>query len=295
LKPLIFISHMSSDGDLAIALGEMFKEALLDGIDVFNASDRGSLRPGDPWRDEIVKNIRASEIMLVICSPESISRPWINFEAGAGWISDKRVVPCCVGGMKPSSLPAPLGHLQAIDLGELDDLKSILRIVAGLASLRHPDNFDFTTYRQRMERREAVSAPNAALVDFLVTSSLRAKKHSGQRCSGVFELKNFDALSKRELVGISSSEVKVGDSIKFEIGIEGGRYSGPLFVSDTTSADEIEAHGKGQYEGTFVCLGLAKEFLVDVDFTFGEEDERNISYRPVFLVTGLKKVTESTH
>jgi len=53
----------------------------------------------------------------VLCSPSSLTRPWINFEAGWGW-GWKRisVVPICHSGQKKDRLPFPFCELQALQL-----------------------------------------------------------------------------------------------------------------------------------------------------------------------------------
>ena len=46
---------------------------------------------GSKWLEEIDQALAAAVVLLVLCSPASLRRPWINFETGCGWI--KRV-PC---------------------------------------------------------------------------------------------------------------------------------------------------------------------------------------------------------
>jgi hypothetical protein len=50
-------------------------------------------------------------------SKASVSRPWINFEAGAAWLADKAVIPACFGGLtKGTRVPKPYSGIQALDL-----------------------------------------------------------------------------------------------------------------------------------------------------------------------------------
>ena len=52
--------------------------------------------------------------MLVLCSTRSVAEPWINFEAGAGYIKDIPVIPICHSGMTVDTLPIPLLFFQSL-------------------------------------------------------------------------------------------------------------------------------------------------------------------------------------
>ncbi|KPJ63658.1 MAG: hypothetical protein AMJ45_07125 [Syntrophobacter sp. DG_60] len=46
------------------------------------------------------------------------TRPWINFEAGCGWIKRIPIIPVCHSGLKVSQIGAPISSFQGL---ELDD------------------------------------------------------------------------------------------------------------------------------------------------------------------------------
>ena len=64
-KPIIFISHVHEDADIAKALSDCISEAFLEAIDVFVSSDGSSIRGGDKWMEKIENNLRESRIVLV--------------------------------------------------------------------------------------------------------------------------------------------------------------------------------------------------------------------------------------
>src|SRR5262249_32409834 len=142
-KPIVFISHIHEEETCANALEQVLKRALLGALDVFNSSNRRSIATGDPWRDRIVESLKRAASVLVVASPNSVSSPWVNFEAGGAWISGTRVVPCCIKGMKPSSLPAPLSHLQALNLDSPEDLQQLITHLAASAGLDAPTEFNY--------------------------------------------------------------------------------------------------------------------------------------------------------
>jgi hypothetical protein len=141
-KPTVFISHIHTEEQAANALESVLRKVLLGSLDVFNSSNRKSITSGDPWRDKIIQTLKNSTCVLVLASPDSVSSPWVNFESGGAWVADTRVVPCCIKGMEPSSLPAPLSHLQAVNLAHVDDLRTLIKLLADIAELDNPADFD---------------------------------------------------------------------------------------------------------------------------------------------------------
>jgi hypothetical protein len=136
-KPGVFISHVHEDQRVALALETFVRSALLGGVNVFNASNRRSIGPGDPWRDVIIEHLRNCKTTLVLASPDSVTRPWINFESGGAWVVGNRVIPCCIG-VDPSALPPPLVHLQAVRLSSELGLKDLIIHLASLCGLDEP-------------------------------------------------------------------------------------------------------------------------------------------------------------
>lgn len=139
MKPTVFISHIHSEANIAIWLKETISKALLGGINFFVSSDRVAIVGGDRWLNKIEEALKEAPIVLVLCSEQSIYRPWINFEAGGAWIAGKRVVPICHAGMLPSDLPEPIKSLQAYSLTNPIDLKDLTKLLAELAGLDAPD------------------------------------------------------------------------------------------------------------------------------------------------------------
>ena len=139
LKPIVFISHVHSESELAIWIKETIASILLGGLSFFVSSDRSAIVGGDRWLDKIESALKESSIVLVLCSKNSILRPWINFEAGGAWMADKRVIPICHGGLFHSDLPQPLASLQAYVLSNAKDFKELVDILAKAADLRAPE------------------------------------------------------------------------------------------------------------------------------------------------------------
>lgn len=129
-KKLVFISHITEESELAKILSDEIKSSFLGLLDTFVSSDGESIPAGGRWLDSIDAALTNSAIQISLCSPQSIKRPWINFEAGASWIRRIPVVPLCHSGLSKSGLPIPLAMLQSADLDKVADLKIVFAELA---------------------------------------------------------------------------------------------------------------------------------------------------------------------
>ena len=137
-KSLVFISHITEEKEIAIAFKELIESSFLGMLDVFVSSDEDSIHMGQKWLDRISGGLKICAIEIVLCSPKSITRPWINFEAGAGWVRDIPVIPLCHSGIDPAKLPMPLNLLQAAKANEVSSLKLIFPVLSQAIGAKTP-------------------------------------------------------------------------------------------------------------------------------------------------------------
>jgi hypothetical protein len=128
----IFISHIHEEEQLAHALKAFIEDSFLRTIDVFASSQDDSIRLGDDWNERIKQSLLNCDLLIVLCSPVSVTRPWINFEAGAGWIKGIPVIPLCHSGLSPGALRAPLNRFQGGVLGQRGDIERLFNRVADI-------------------------------------------------------------------------------------------------------------------------------------------------------------------
>ena len=88
----IFISHIHEDKKLAVSIKEILEEAFIN-VEVFVSSDDEDMTERQKWFDSVEKALEEAEVMIVMCSENSVTRSWINFEAGAGWIKGIDIYP----------------------------------------------------------------------------------------------------------------------------------------------------------------------------------------------------------
>ena len=291
-KPTVFISHIHGEEHTANAVEAALRKALLGAIDIFNSSNRRSISPGDPWRDRIVNTLQRSTCVLVLASPNSVSSPWVNFEAGGAWVSGTRVIPCCTGGMKPSSLPTPLSHLQGISLDNTDGLSSLVRQLAELSGLDFPSEFDFTTATKSIVETwdpPASTLSNDNLIAWIRRAERRPARHVGTEASGFFRTSRLEAMVPQETKQFPKIGLRPGDSVRCWLGIEGEsnktRYK--CFALGEV-ADQLEEWPEGiLLSGTLICLGQMKVFIND--FVMDFDEDRGVEYPVAWLIKSAKR------
>lgn len=137
-KPIIFISHINEERDIAIAVKEFIDKKFLNIANVFLSSHEESLKLGDEWFITIKTSLKNCKIIIILCSPLSINKPWINFEAGAGWIKDIPVIPLCHSGLSIEKLPFPLKSFQGGILNNKEDIKKLFNVIAKILDIKTP-------------------------------------------------------------------------------------------------------------------------------------------------------------
>ena len=133
VKPRLFISHASSDGDFANAVKQELEKVFANGLEVFCTSSPGAIAAGADWLNEIESRLASTQAVIPIITPISIERPWLWFEVGATWNNGRagncRIYPLCAPEIALANLPSPLDRLQALSMGRAQDLKMLFEAI----------------------------------------------------------------------------------------------------------------------------------------------------------------------
>lgn len=126
----IFISHTASESALAVEFQKRIAHDFAD-FEIFISSDDTSIT-SDPagWMKQIHSAITSSKYMLVLCSQDSVKRPWLAFEAGAAWVRIEKnntgedvplchITPVCHGGLSENQLPNPYNVFQVANINSI--------------------------------------------------------------------------------------------------------------------------------------------------------------------------------
>ena len=299
-KPIVFLSHIHEDKNIANTLENIISDVLLGGIDFFNSSNRKSISPGDPWRDLIIEKIGKSKALLVLLSPESVSRPWINFESGGAWISGKKVIPCCVSGMIPTSLPPPLSHLQAIDLSKTEGFDQLLEFLAECSGLNKPNvnsNELVNQLKLSWETEETISEDTKSFSRWVKNTKLRPKKLAGEKSSGIAHISEWiHSVEPFEARQFRGKGIVAGDSIRVSINkFDPNSYDYISYCfTNTEIADNIidwDLKKDEKVKVTLECLGLLKiREQIYNPLLESEDDEEKYSYEPAYLIENIERL-----
>lgn len=125
----LFVSHVHEDRTVARWLQDQLLEAFLGQIEVFVSSEREG-HAGEDWLKTVNEALHRCRVLVALCGPVSIHRPWVNFELGAAWMLQKRIIPVCHAGLTPDDLKLPLSHLQAVTLTDAEDIETLYETLA---------------------------------------------------------------------------------------------------------------------------------------------------------------------
>jgi len=194
-------------------LKEFIDAKFLKSIDAFVSSHEESLKLGDDWLSTIKNSLSECILMVVICSPISVQRPWINFEAGAGWVNKIPVVPLCHSGLLPGDLPVPIKSFQAGVLSKRGDIKKLFKRISQLINITPPtigdDEFFKTSAKFEAEIKTSILIKDTTFIHNLLFKHLGLLKFS--ICASVLDYNEMNEIdfNKKSLFDFSISFNKI--------------------------------------------------------------------------------------
>lgn len=215
-KPTIFISHITEEKEIAKALKGFLEKKFLRTVNVFASSHEESIKLGDDWLNTIKKSMKECQLIIMICSPISITRPWVNFEAGAGWVKDIPVIPLCHSGLTPGKLPVPINSFQGGLLSSSDDIKKLFNRVAEILNITTPDSQD-TDFFNAVNSFETKIKSGLLVQDTTFIYSLLYRQIELLKYSIYASTLDFDPLSKIDLRSANISNHKFSFNDTFNL------------------------------------------------------------------------------
>ncbi|MEQ1910832.1 MAG: TIR domain-containing protein [Vicinamibacterales bacterium] len=146
MAPLtVFLSHVTTEAKLAdIVEGHILRD-FIGLAHVFASSDQGSVLAGSQWLDEVTSALNQANLHIVLASPDSVERKWINFEAGAAHVRGVPIIPLCHSGLTPVQLPVPLSESQGLVLSDSSGFRRLYAAIAKALGSDLPD-VDYAAY-----------------------------------------------------------------------------------------------------------------------------------------------------
>ena len=150
----LFFSHITAESKIVDFLQAAIQRDFIGLVNVFVSSDRTSVPVGSKWLDEITEAMSEAELHAVLCSPESIARPWINFEAGAAHLRSIPVIPLCHSGLVPAQLPVPISVYGGVSIATPEGIQRFYTKLASVLQSQLPD-VDFDQYAAKLRSFES--------------------------------------------------------------------------------------------------------------------------------------------
>jgi hypothetical protein len=93
------------------------------------SSDGTGIAVGNKWLDTVVERLRNADMYVVLCSQNSVDRPWINIELGAALSREKPIIPVCHTDLSADKLfRRPLSDYEAFNASDPEGLKGLFRV-----------------------------------------------------------------------------------------------------------------------------------------------------------------------
>jgi hypothetical protein len=125
----LFVSHASSDRDIAVALVKVIEAAMVPRERLLCTSHPDP-KYREPKGEDVVKYLRdhltQSACVLGVLTPRSLKSPWCLFELGGAWALATRTYCVFAGLPSQEKLPAALKGTEAARLTEPEQIRRVL-------------------------------------------------------------------------------------------------------------------------------------------------------------------------
>jgi len=274
----LFVGYYSPEQSEAEDLETHLRSVLSEeGIEIFLASSWESIEPGDLWEGKLIEQLKTADALLVLMSPDALTRPWINFEIGVAWALGTRILFLCHRGLRPDGLPRPYSSVQALDLnglGHEDKLQRVSDAVALALSVRLPRAVEATPELTQVAQRAEAPSFNSVLR----TWSLRPAAHVGEVTHGRFLV---GVVLPARLDRAKPSGFQPGEALYVR-----------LFLGPTAEGRFINAMVGGDMASFFETV-MRDTTLIDADIRLAAALEEGGVTIPIFVIDAYEAVSVS--
>jgi len=122
----IFISHAVANKKIARSLANTL-EAAREDVTTFLASRPGDIRADEDWLGGIERALQEVDTYIILLTPESVLRPWVNFESGAAWFFQRQLVFVRIQALSKDDIPLPINSRQVYALDDKEQLLAVFK------------------------------------------------------------------------------------------------------------------------------------------------------------------------
>jgi hypothetical protein len=132
MKLEVFVSHLTVESKFADLLTASLTRDFIGLVNFFVSTDATSIPVGSQWYSNIIEALNRANLLLVICSRESVRRQWIQYEAGGAGVRGIEVIPLCHSGIAVEQLPVPLSMSEGALLTSAKGLKKLYTKISAM-------------------------------------------------------------------------------------------------------------------------------------------------------------------
>jgi len=255
---VIFLSHVTPESVLADIIERHVCRDFIGLADVFGSNDQTSILVGSKWLDDVTAALNREHLHVVLASPDSIERKWINFEAGAAHVRGVPIIPLCHSGLAPAQLPVPLSEYEGLVLSEELGFKRFFTAIARKLGSQLP-SVDYAAYAQEVATFEAEYAGRRQL-----------REVAGALTPGVEVVRNPTALciSSQQFLKLGLENQLATVLAAFPSEMHHARVFDSLAVRSALTSERFDI----VHIAAFVCPRSGSLYFSDVDLRTGRPD-----------------------
>ncbi len=154
---IIFISHIQQESQVAQVLKKWIESAFADRCEVLLGTDPENIPELCQYLEKNDEAFLEVKALIILCSPQSVQKAWISFEAGCAWMRKIFILPLCCAGMSPSDLSPPLSAFSSLDMTQKDFGQKIMLTLAQELGISRLPALQYRQMEEELKETQASS------------------------------------------------------------------------------------------------------------------------------------------
>ncbi len=155
----IIICHIHEDTSIAQILQDWIESTLAGQSDVFAHSDDEIILSDAAWLEKVDDGLEGANALILVISPTSIQKPWINFELGCAWMKGIFILTVCHSGITIANLPQPLSMFQGLDLNQENFPEMLFTLLGKQLGIRKLPHLNFAEMAAEIRKAQEAIRP----------------------------------------------------------------------------------------------------------------------------------------
>ena len=155
----IIICHTHGDTSIAQILQDWIESTFVGQSDVFIHSDDEIILSDAAWLEKVDDALEGANALILVISPTSIQKPWLNFELGCAWMKGIFILSVCHSGITTANLPQPLSMFQGLDLNQENFPEMLFTLLGKQLGIRKLPHLNFAEMAGEIRKAQEAISP----------------------------------------------------------------------------------------------------------------------------------------